>query len=125
MNDIAEKLLEAIAVVEDVAARAAVEGTGKWTAEDPSFWFDDEHPMCRYEKVLISLHDPDSVARRCAADREIVDHFRNLVAKYRQLKSSARESLDEEIELRTVEARIADFAAVILPALARGYGIQP
>lgn len=121
MNDIAEKLLAAISEREDFAQIKDADGIS-----DPDSWHTRSCGYRQGEWIEPCECDvPAEILRRCAADREIVDHFRHLVAKYRQLKSSARESLDEDIELRTVEARIADFAAIILPALARGYGIQP
>jgi hypothetical protein len=72
MSDIAKKIWDRIGEIEDVAEQATSEGIATWTPEDPSFWFDDEHPMARHERLLIAMHDPASVLRRCAADREIV-----------------------------------------------------
>ena len=81
-------------------------------------------PIPRGRLEFIADNDPASVRLRCAADRELIERFRNLCANYKHLKSLDY-LLDEQVQqLRTTEALIAEFAAVTLPALARGYGIE-
>lgn len=81
-------------------------------------------PIPRGRLEFMADNDPTAVLRVCAGHYELLDHYWNRVAKYRHLKSLQHLTDEQVSELRTVEALIADYAAVILPALARGYGLE-
>lgn len=100
MSNLAEQILAAVQADEDEAKRALSDPIGQ-----------TEHGIAHWVSHL----------RRCAADREIVDHYVGLVTRYKRLKANNIPGTD----FRSVETLIADYAAVTIPALARGYGIQP
>lgn len=79
MTSLAERVLEAIGDVEEIAEDAASEGIDIWKPEDPAYWWNDDYPMSRNEKRLIAMHDPAAVLRRCAADRKILDLHQAIV----------------------------------------------
>lgn len=121
MSDLVEKLLARLSKIE-VDAQAAYDEIAQ-AQQDP-----DRHGI-QYGLLPkwwehVNNHPPSAVLRRCARDREIVEHFRNLVAKYKHLKSLDYLTTEQVAELRTVQSLIADFTVITLPALARGYGLE-
>lgn len=72
LADLAAWVLAAIDAVEELAEEAASDGIDTWKPEDPSYWWNDEHPMSMSEKRHIALHDPKAVLRRCSADRRVL-----------------------------------------------------
>jgi hypothetical protein len=117
VSDVAERLLAAIAEAEATFRSNAND-------EEHQVWALTKSPD--YNEGLITQWALDGL-RHCAAHREIVAHFGALVARYQRLKrpTGMRFTAAEVTERQTVAARIADFSAIILPALAHGYGIQP
>jgi hypothetical protein len=124
VSDLAERLVVAIERDEKVANRA-MQGRYRW-AEAVGFITDDyTDDDLEAAELHASHHAPSIVLTHCGGHREIVRYYQATVSRYKELKSHDLLTTEQQGELRLVEARIADFVAIILPALARGYGVQP
>jgi hypothetical protein len=137
VSDIAEKLLAAIVAVERIAEKVPEHLSGPWRASDTEGYCGDDYKIRAstgqevvgpgYEgggawgvevRDLIVLGDPQSVLRRCAADREIV-------AEHGQLYVGGCTSCVTPGWGYPTHggSRPADWPCKTITALARGYGV--
>lgn len=137
MSDLAEQILAAIGRVEDLALRTP---PGPWhpNAEHDEVLAVDDIVVCdgfalsnrqlRATVDHIVMHDPRSVGRRCAADREIValyvDAKRISTNGWRKANAGGRITDAEAQEVMQADNEL-DVLDTVLEILARGYRIQP
>jgi Family of unknown function (DUF6221) len=130
MNDLVERLLDAIGETEKIACVAAGTRTGSWEVEEfepthvdavpASTWVDDGDEGIAavngsYRASHIAHNDPTAVQRRCAADRKIIDLYR--------VGLDALSVAEGTILAGACKVRLGAYEKAV-KALAEGYGIE-
>lgn len=135
MSDLAQQILAAIGRVEDLALRTP---PGPWhpNAENDQVLAVDDIVVCegfalsnrqlRATVDHIVMHEPRSVGRRCAADREIVALHMRVSDGMGYHRDGSYGNFDAACSMCGMDDEYAvAWPCSTLHALARGYGIQP